>query len=257
MVRLLPGSFCLCFAFSGTSHKNESVYQAPLPFKGFLIMFGSLYRRTIGSTLFSAASILRPSPQRQQQLLLQPQLPSVTTITTTSVRFASNFAPRRTKHRKAQKGKIPLPTGGSTKGTTVEFGEYGLRIKEGARLTGRQLTAVYNTLRRKLKTVKNAQIWMRVFPDIPVTTKGNEVRMGKGKGTFEYWACRVPLNRIVFEIAGMRKEIAKEAFRLASYKLPVKTEFVERGAKPIVGAGYVPPPLPSQPTTVKNEANTQ
>ncbi|OAD80061.1 hypothetical protein PHYBLDRAFT_102927, partial [Phycomyces blakesleeanus NRRL 1555(-)] len=151
------------------------------------------------------------------------------------VRFASDFSPRRTKYRKAHKGKIPLPTGGSTKGTSVEFGEYGLRITEGARLTSRQLTAVHNAIRRKIKTVKGSQMWMRVFPDIPVTSKGNEVRMGKGKGTFEYWACRVPLNRIIFEIGGLRKEIAKEAFRLASHKLPVKTEMVERGTKPIVG----------------------
>ncbi|KAI8376057.1 ribosomal protein L16p/L10e-domain-containing protein [Radiomyces spectabilis] len=166
----------------------------------------------------------------------------------TTVRYASNFSPRRTKYRKSQKGKIPLPTGGSTKGTTVEFGDFGLRIKEGARLTARQLTAVHNTVRRKIKPVKGSQMWMRVFPDIPVTSKGNEVRMGKGKGTFDYWACRVPLNRIIFEISGMRKEIAKEAFRLASHKLPVKTEFVERGAKSVVGAGYVAP-APASPKT--------
>lgn len=189
-------------------------------------MFSQLYKRT---TLLATSLVTRPAG------IARPSL----------VRFASDFSPRRVKHRKAQKGKIPLPIGGSTKGTTVEFGEYGLRIKEGARLTGRQLTSVYNTLRRKIKTVKGSQIWMRVFPDVPVTTKGNEVRMGKGKGTFEYWACRVPLNRVVFELGGLRKEIAKEAFRQASHKLPVKTEFVERGAKPVVGAGYVPPPSPS------------
>ncbi|KAG0168817.1 mitochondrial ribosomal large subunit component [Apophysomyces sp. BC1034] len=188
-------------------------------------------------TLWGAVSALQPafSPKANSAL------PAMTTMTT--VRYASNFSPRRTKYRKAHKGKIPLPTGGSTRGTTVEFGDYGLRIKEGARLTARQLTAVHNTLRRKLKTVKGSQMWMRVFPDIPVSSKGNEVRMGKGKGTFEYWACRVPLNRIIFEIGGMRKEIAKEAFRLVSPKLPVKTEIVERGAKPVVGAGHVPRPL--------------
>ncbi|KAI9486380.1 MAG: ribosomal protein L16p/L10e-domain-containing protein [Benjaminiella poitrasii] len=169
------------------------------------------------------------------------------------VRFASNFSPKRTKYRKAQKGKIPIPIGGSTKGTTVEFGDFGLRIKEGARLTGRQLTAVHNLLRRKIKPIKGSKVWMRVFPDIPVSSKGNEVRMGKGKGAFEYWACRVPINRIIFEIAGMRKEIAKEAFRLASYKLPVKVEMVERGIKPIVGAGYVPP-VKSTAAPTTNEA---
>ncbi|OZJ02467.1 hypothetical protein BZG36_04106 [Bifiguratus adelaidae] len=154
------------------------------------------------------------------------------------VRHASNLSPRRTKYRKSQKGKIPLPTGGSTKGTTVVFGTYGLRIIEGARLTAFQLTACHSTIRRKIKAVKGSRIWMRVFPDIPVTSKGNETRMGKGKGAFDYWACRVPLNRIVFEVGGVRKEIAKEALRLGAAKLPVKTEFVERGSEPVVGAGY-------------------
>ncbi|KAI9302018.1 ribosomal protein L10e/L16 [Cunninghamella echinulata] len=173
-----------------------------------------------------------------------------------NIRQASNFSPRRTKYRKAHKGKIPLPIGGSTKGTTVEFGDYGLRLKEGARLTARQLTAVHNTLRRKIKTVKGSRMWMRVFPDIPVTSKGNEVRMGKGKGSFDYWACRVPLNRIIFEISGMRKEIAKEAFRLVSNKLPVKTEMVERGTKPIVGAGYVTPSSTIKPTSSSSPSSS-
>ncbi|KAG1473369.1 hypothetical protein G6F56_000992 [Rhizopus delemar] len=173
----------------------------------------------------------------------------------TSVRHASDFSPRRTKYKKAHKGKIPIPIGGSTKGTTVQFGDFGLRLKEGARLTSRQLTAVHNTLRRKIKPIKGSQIWMRVFPDIPVTSKGNEVRMGKGKGTFEYWACRVPLNRIIFEIGGMRKEIAKEAFRLVSQKLPVKTEMVERGTKPIVGAHGVSPTTITTTTTTTTTTN--
>ncbi|KAI8062154.1 ribosomal protein L16p/L10e-domain-containing protein [Gongronella butleri] len=203
-----------------------------------------LYKNRLWQSTASVFQQLRPMQQQQASVtaLVQQQ----------QVRFASNFSPRRTKYRKAHKGKIPIPTGGSTKGTTVEFGDYGLRVKEGARLTARQLTAVQTTLKRKIKTVKGSKLWMRVFPDIPVSSKGNEVRMGKGKGTFDYWACRVPINRIVFEIAGMRKEIAKEAFRLVSNKLPVKTEMVERGTKPIVGAGFVHPkhnatPSPSTP----------
>jgi ribosomal protein L16 len=192
----------------------------------------SAFRRNALSSFNATSGVISTVFQHPQQ---------IPAAITQSVRFASNFSPKRTKYRKAHKGKIPIPTGGSTKGTTVEFGDYGLRVKEGARLTGRQLTAVYNALKRKIKPVKGSQLWMRVFPDIPVSSKGNEVRMGKGKGTFEYWACRVPLNRIIFEISGMRKEIAKEAFRLASHKLPIKVEMVERGAKPIVGAGYVPP----------------
>lgn len=104
-----------------------------------------------------------------------------------------------------------------------------------------QLTAAHNAIKRKIKPVKGSDSWLRVFPDVPVTSKGNEVRMGKGKGTFEYWACRVPANCIVFEVGGLRKEIAKEALRLGGHKLPVKTEMVEKGDAPVVGAGYVGP----------------
>ncbi|CAO3612336.1 unnamed protein product [Mucor hiemalis] len=206
----------------------------------------SAFRKNALSGFQSTTSVINNVFQKQSNIL-----------PLTSVRFASNFSPKRTKYRKAHKGKIPIPTGGSTKGTTVEFGDYGLRVKEGARLTGRQLTAVHNALKRKIKPVKGSQLWMRVFPDIPVSSKGNEVRMGKGKGTFEYWACRVPLNRIIFEISGMRKEIAKEAFRLASHKLPIKVEMVERGAKPIVGAGYVPKTATvTESTTVPSTTTT-
>lgn len=206
----------------------------------------SAFRKNALSTIHSTSNVI--SNVFQQQSINKALTPA---FLLTSVRFASNFSPKRTKYRKAHKGKIPIPIGGSTKGTTVEFGDYGLRVKEGVRLTGRQLTAVHNALRRKIKPVKGSQLWMRVFPDIPVSSKGNEVRMGKGKGTFEYWACRVPLNRIIFEISGMRKEIAKEAFRLASHKLPVKVEMVERGAKPIVGAGYTPSVVQKTTTAVE------
>ncbi|CAG8536927.1 25092_t:CDS:2 [Gigaspora margarita] len=144
-------------------------------------------------------------------------------------RFRSDFAPRRVKHRKAHKGRVPVRTGGSTKGNTVVYGDYGLRVKDGVRLSSSQLTAAWQAIKRKIKVIKGSQVWMRVFPDIPVTSKGNETRMGKGKGSFEYWACRVPLNKIVFEVGGggIRREVAKDALRLASDKLPVKTEFVE------------------------------
>ncbi|OBZ81376.1 54S ribosomal protein L16, mitochondrial [Choanephora cucurbitarum] len=209
-------------------------------------MFSALKKSAL-STIHSTSNVI-------SNVFLQQH--TKTAAITQSVRFASNFSPKRTKYRKAHKGRIPIPVGGSTKGTTVEFGDYGLRVKEGVRLTARQLTAVHNALRRKIKPVKGSQMWMRVFPDIPVSSKGNEVRMGKGKGTFEYWACRVPLNRIIFEIAGMRKEIAKEAFRLASHKLPVKVEMVERGAKPIVGAGYVPSAKPTTTTTTAAKDTT-
>lgn len=106
------------------------------------------------------------------------------------VRHKGNLAPRRTKYRKAHKITIPFNTGGSTKGTTVQEGAYGIRLLAPARLSAKQLVAAETALKRKLKVVKGAQVFLRVFPDIPVCIKGNETRMGKGKGTFEYWACR-------------------------------------------------------------------
>ncbi|KAJ9123594.1 hypothetical protein QFC24_003810 [Naganishia onofrii] len=104
--------------------------------------------------------------------------------------------------------------GGSTKGTTLQLGTYGLRLLEGTRLTAKQLSSAEVAVKRKIKPVKGAECWMRVFPDVPVCVKGNETRMGKGKGAFEYWACRVPVGRVVFEVGGggIREEIAKEEF---------------------------------------------
>ncbi|EXX76357.1 ribosomal protein L16 [Rhizophagus irregularis DAOM 181602=DAOM 197198] len=148
-------------------------------------------------------------------------------------RYRAEFAPRRTKYRKAHKGRVPVRIGGSTKGNTIAFGSFGLRVKDGVRLSSAQLTAAHTVIKRKIKVIKGSQVWMRVFPDIPVTSKGNETRMGKGKGSFEYYACRVPMNKILFEIGGgnIRKEVAKEALRLASDRLPVKTEFVDKDAE--------------------------
>ncbi|KAF9193004.1 mitochondrial ribosomal large subunit component [Haplosporangium sp. Z 11] len=148
-------------------------------------------------------------------------------INKTQRRFNS-LQPKKMKYRKKHKGRIPIPIGGSTKGMYVEFGDYGLRIKEGARLTAKQIQAAHTAIRRKIKTVKGSRIWTRVFPDIPVTSKGGESRMGKGKGSVDFFATRVGMNRIIFEIGGggIRIEHAKEALRLASTKLPVAVEFV-------------------------------
>lgn len=105
-------------------------------------------------------------------------------------RYASNLGPRRTKYRKAHKGRVSFPTGGSVKGTTISQGIYGIRTLEPCRLSATQLTAAETALKRKLKVVRGSQVFMRVFPDVPVCVKGNETRMGKGKGSFEFWACR-------------------------------------------------------------------
>ncbi|KAH7345663.1 ribosomal protein L16 [Rhizoctonia solani] len=170
-------------------------------------------------------------------------------------RARSQLAPRRVRYRKSHKGRIPIPTGGSTKGTTLAFGDYGLRVRgEGMRLTAKQLQAAEVVIKRKLKVIKTSQIWMRVFPDLPVCVKvsfiqGNETRMGKGKGSFEYWACRVPTGRVVFEIGGgIREEIARDALRLAATKLPVLTDFISRSAGPKLGSVDLPP-VPQKPIT--------
>ncbi|WFD40826.1 39S ribosomal protein L16, mitochondrial [Malassezia japonica] len=153
-------------------------------------------------------------------------------------RYASNLGPRRTKYRKAHKGRVSFPTGGSVKGTTISQGIYGIRTLEPCRLSATQLTAAETALKRKLKVVRGSQVFMRVFPDVPVCVKGNETRMGKGKGSFEFWACRVPVGRVLFEIGGhveVRQEVAKEALRLAAAKLPIKTEFVTASTPPRLG----------------------
>ncbi|KAJ1941705.1 39S ribosomal protein L16, mitochondrial, partial [Linderina pennispora] len=144
------------------------------------------------------------------------------------IRNYQNLQPRRRKYKKAQKGRVPVRTGGSTKGNYMAFGEYGLRVKSGLRLPAKTITACYATIRRKLKPIKGLKVWLRVFPDIPVTTKGTEVRMGKGKGAFDYWACRVPKDKIIFELQGpgLNAELAKDALRQAGFKIGVPTEFV-------------------------------
>ncbi|KAJ1926772.1 39S ribosomal protein L16, mitochondrial [Tieghemiomyces parasiticus] len=176
--------------------------------------------RVAFSTLLRSFMTPRPSLLR----------PTVTPPSASSVRFNSTLQPRKVKYRKAHKGRVPVRIGGSQKGNTMVYGDYGLRVKHGVRMTGRQLSAILFDLKRRLKPFKGFKIWLRVFPDIPVTSKGNEVRMGKGKGDLSYWACRVPKDKIVLEIKGpgIRPEIAKELLRVAIFKMPVKTVIVYR-----------------------------
>ncbi|KAI5118898.1 hypothetical protein M0805_002814 [Coniferiporia weirii] len=156
----------------------------------------------------------------------------------TFARHRSQLAPRKVKWVKRQKGTIPIPIGGSTKGTTLAYGEWGIRIRgNGARFTAKQLETVQELIKRKLKVIKGAKVYLRIFPDIPVCIKGNETRMGKGKGTFEFWATRVPTGRVIFEIGGapIREELARDTLRQASNKLPVLTEFINRQSPPRLG----------------------
>ena len=133
--------------------------------------------------------------------------------------------PKRTKYRKQQKGKTKL-RGVAKGGTQMNFGQYGLKAETGARVSARQIEAARRSVTRRMRRI--GKLWIRVFPDVPVTEKPAEVRMGKGKGTVEWWATRVHPGRVIFELDGVSEEVAEEAFRLASAKLPVKTKFIRR-----------------------------
>jgi large subunit ribosomal protein L16 len=131
--------------------------------------------------------------------------------------------PVRTKLRKAHKGRIH---GNATSATELNFGQYGLKAMEPDRVTARQIEAARRAMTRHMK--RAGRVWIRVYPDVPVSKKPIEVRMGKGKGTPEIWVCRVKPGRIMFEIDGVSVQVAREALALAAAKLPVKTRFVER-----------------------------
>ena len=134
--------------------------------------------------------------------------------------------PKRTKYRKAHKGRIH---GNAKGGTMLNFGTYGLKAMKPERITSRQIEAARRAITRHIK--RQGRVWIRIFPDLPVTQKPTEVRMGKGKGAVEYWACRVKPGRILFELDGVEEELAKRAFELGAAKLPIQTKFITRGIK--------------------------
>ncbi len=134
--------------------------------------------------------------------------------------------PKRTKFRKQFKGRIHGVANG---GTNLDFGGFGLKAMEPNRVTAREIEAARRAITREMK--RQGRVWIRVFPDLPVTSKPTEVRMGKGKGAVDYWAARVKPGRIMFEIDGVSEEIAREALRLGAAKLSVKTRFVQRIAE--------------------------
>ena len=133
------------------------------------------------------------------------------------------LAPKRSKYRKAHKGRVH---GVAKGGTTLNFGAYGLKAVEPERVTARQIEAARRAITRHLKRL--GRVWIRIFPDVPVSTKPAEVRMGSGKGNPEFWVCRVHPGRIMFEIDGVSEQIAREAFALAAAKLPIRTKIVSR-----------------------------
>lgn len=133
------------------------------------------------------------------------------------------LSPKRVKFRKRQRGRLK---GKSQRGNLVSFGEFGLKAMESGRLTARQIEAARRAMTRKVK--RGGKLWIRVFPDIPVTKKPAETRMGSGKGSPEYWVAVIRPGRVLFEMSGINEETAKEALLLAAQKLPVKTAFVRK-----------------------------
>lgn len=133
------------------------------------------------------------------------------------------LSPKRTKFRKQHKGRIH---GHAKGGTQLNFGAYGLKATTPDRVTSRQIEAARRAITRHMKRV--GKLWIRIFPDVPVSQKPAEVRQGKGKGSPEYWAARVHPGRIMFELDGVPEDVARRAFELASAKLPVQTKFIKR-----------------------------
>ena len=134
--------------------------------------------------------------------------------------------PKRTKYRKAHKGRIH---GTAKGGFDLAFGAFGLKAITPGRVTARQIEAARRAITRQMK--RQGRVWIRIFPDVPVSQKPTEVRMGKGKGAPEFWAARVAPGRIMFEIDGVPEDIAREALRLGAAKLPIKTRFIQRIAE--------------------------
>ena len=133
------------------------------------------------------------------------------------------LSPKRTKFRKQFKGRIH---GAAKAGTTLNFGSYGLKALEPERLNAREIEAARRAITREMK--RAGRVWIRIFPDVPVSSKPAEVRMGSGKGSPEFWVARVKPGRIMFELDGVEPEVAREAFELAAAKLPIGTRFVTR-----------------------------
>ncbi|KAL2404056.1 Large ribosomal subunit protein uL16m [Exophiala dermatitidis] len=146
------------------------------------------------------------------------------------------LTPKRPEKRKSMTGRPRMPTGGSTRGTTIVWGDYGLRMKDhDRRVSAKQLKTGEQAIHMRLRG-ERYKLYKRVSANIGVYTKGNDVRMGKGKGKFDYWAARIPVSRIIFEVKGkIHEKVVRDAFRLAGNKMPGMYEFVKKGDPPVVG----------------------
>mmetsp|Transcript_4334 Transcript_4334/g.4309 ORF Transcript_4334/g.4309 Transcript_4334/m.4309 type:complete len:231 (+) Transcript_4334:57-749(+) len=181
----------------------------------------------LGRSLFSSVKTCTPS------VGLNAFKPSInSSLLLNSVRHKHEYAPRFKRIRKAFKGRVSVKTGGSIKGNSLEFGEYGLRLKSnGIRMTATQLQEADKVIKREIRP-SNGQLITRFVCNTPVCIKGNQTRMGKGKGAFSHWACRVTTGKVLFEIKGnVHEKVAKEALRKASDKLPGLFEIINKDSK--------------------------
>ncbi|KAK3321387.1 ribosomal protein L10e/L16 [Cercophora scortea] len=181
-----------------------------------------------------ASTISRPTLQRAA--VVTATASHVRLFSATAVQAGSWLEPNIDRKKKMMKGRPRVPTGGSTKGTTVIWGDYGLRMHDHhRRISAKQLQVAENAIKTRLRGQKY-RLFKRVACNVGVYISGNEVRMGKGKGSFDHWATRVAINQIVFEIRGaLHEQVIRDAFRLAGHKLPGQWEFVKRGEPPVVG----------------------
>ncbi|CCH59103.1 hypothetical protein TBLA_0B02610 [Henningerozyma blattae CBS 6284] len=159
-------------------------------------------------------------------------------VNISNIRYKHEYAPRFKEFSKKHKGRVPVRIGGSVKGSTLKFGDYGIRLKsEGTRITAKQLKEADDAIMRYIRPLINGKLWRRLSTNVAVCVKGNETRMGKGKGGFDHWMVRVPTGKILFEMRGddLHERVAREAFRKAGSKLPGIYEFVDKNSLARVG----------------------
>ncbi|KAL8679740.1 MAG: hypothetical protein Q9186_004012 [Xanthomendoza sp. 1 TL-2023] len=202
------------------------------------VMLPSAYVHQTQRCLYNSALLGRSSlPQSVLQTCRQQNTARISERTFSSTPTLFNWlAPKRGHSEKNRKGRPRVRTGGSTKGTTVVWGDYGLRMRDhDRRLPAKQLQIAVDAIKMRLRG-QRYRLYTRVCANIGVYTSGNEVRMGKGKGSFDYWAARVAVSRIVFELKGdLHEQIVRDAFRIAGNKLPGLYEFVRKGDPPVMG----------------------
>ncbi|KAI4667701.1 uncharacterized protein J4E88_010221 [Alternaria novae-zelandiae] len=194
--------------------------------QSLLAQFGRLNLSASRATLLQQTCLSKP----------QPSAFNTTRLFSTTRPTLNYLAPKAGESRKSRKGRCRVPTGGSMRGTTVVWGDYGLRMRDhDRRISAQQLRIAEETIRKRLRGMK-FRLYMRIAANIGVYTSGNDVRMGKGKGSFDRWTARVAVSKIIFEIQGdLHEQVVKDAFRLAGNKLPGLYEFVRKGDAPVMG----------------------